>query len=31
MQQTNNTQSSGAGRFAGLLGSPIVTTNTQGK
>ena len=31
MQQTNNQQSSGAGRFAGLLGSPIVTTNTQGK
>lgn len=31
MQQPNNTQSSGAGRFAGLLGSPIVTTNTQGK
>ena len=31
MQQTNNTQSSGAGRFAGLLGSPIATTNTQGK
>ena len=31
MQQTNNQQSSGAGRFSGLLGSPIVTTNTQGK
>jgi hypothetical protein len=31
MQQTNNQQSSGASRFAGLLGSPIVTTNTQGK
>lgn len=31
MQQTNNQQSSGAGRFAGLLGSPIATTNTQGK
>lgn len=31
MQQTNNQQSSGAGRFLGLLGSPIVTTNTQGK
>ena len=30
MQQTNNQQSSGAGRFLGLLGSPI-TTNTQGK
>jgi len=30
MQQTNNQQSSGAGRFSGLLGSPI-TTNTQGK
>ena len=30
-QTTNNTQSSGASRFAGLLGSPIVTTNTQGK
>jgi len=30
MQQTNNQQSSGAGRFTGLLGSPI-TTNTQGK
>jgi hypothetical protein len=30
MQPTNNQQSSGAGRFAGLLGSPI-TTNTQGK
>jgi hypothetical protein len=29
MQQTNN-QSSGAGRFLGLLGSPT-TTNTQGK
>jgi hypothetical protein len=31
IQQTNNQQSSGAGRFLGLLGSPIVTTNTQGK
>jgi hypothetical protein len=31
MQQTNNQPSSGASRFAGLLGSPIVTTNTQGK
>jgi len=31
MQQTNNQQSSGASRFSGLLGSPIVTTNTQGK
>jgi len=31
MQQTNNQQSSGTGRFSGLLGSPIVTTNTQGK
>jgi hypothetical protein len=31
MQQTNNQQNSGAGRFSGLLGSPIVTTNTQGK
>jgi hypothetical protein len=31
MQPTNNQQSSGAGRFLGLLGSPIVTTNTQGK
>jgi hypothetical protein len=30
MQQTNNQQSLGAGRFLGLLGSPI-TTNTQGK
>jgi hypothetical protein len=30
MQPTNNQQSSGAGRFLGLLGSPI-TTNTQGK
>jgi hypothetical protein len=30
MQQTNNQQSSGAGRFLGLLGSPI-TTNAQGK
>lgn len=30
MQQTNNQQSSGAGRFSGLLGSPI-TTNAQGK
>ena len=30
MQQTNNQQSSGAGRFSGLMGSPI-TTNTQGK
>jgi hypothetical protein len=30
MQQTNNQQSFGAGRFSGLLGSPI-TTNTQGK
>jgi hypothetical protein len=30
MQQTNNQPSSGAGRFLGLLGSPI-TTNTQGK
>lgn len=30
MQQTNNQQSSGAGRFLGLLGSPT-TTNTQGK
>jgi hypothetical protein len=30
IQQTNNQQSSGAGRFLGLLGSPI-TTNTQGK
>jgi hypothetical protein len=30
MQQPNNQQSSGAGRFAGLLGSPI-TTNVQGK
>jgi hypothetical protein len=30
MQQTDNQQSSGAGRFLGLLGSPI-TTNTQGK
>ena len=30
MQQTTNQQSSGAGRFAGLLGSPI-TTNAQGK
>tara|TARA_R110000868_G_scaffold380360_1_gene646346 strand:- start:663 stop:1271 length:609 start_codon:yes stop_codon:yes gene_type:complete len=31
MQPINNQQSSGASRFAGLLGSPIVTTNTQGK
>lgn len=30
IQPTNNQQSSGAGRFLGLLGSPI-TTNTQGK
>lgn len=30
MQPTNNQQSSGAGRFLGLLGSPIIT-NTQGK
>ena len=30
MQSTNNQQSSGAGRFLGLLGSPT-TTNTQGK
>jgi hypothetical protein len=30
IQQTNNQQSSGAGRFLGLLGSPI-TTNAQGK
>jgi hypothetical protein len=30
MQQPNNQQSSGAGRFLGLLGSPI-TTNAQGK
>ena len=30
MQQTNNQQSSGAGRFSGLLGSPIAT-NIQGK
>jgi len=30
MQPTNNQQSSGVGRFLGLLGSPI-TTNTQGK
>jgi hypothetical protein len=30
MQPTNNQQGSGAGRFLGLLGSPI-TTNTQGK
>jgi hypothetical protein len=30
MQQPNNQQSSGAGRFLGLLGSPI-TTNVQGK
>jgi hypothetical protein len=30
MQPTNNQQSSGAGRFLGLLGSPQ-TTNTQGK
>ena len=30
MQPTNNQQSSGAGRFLGLLGSPI-TTNVQGK
>ena len=30
MQQANNQQSSGAGRFLGLLGSPI-TTNVQGK
>jgi hypothetical protein len=30
MQQTNNQDSSGAGRFLGLLGSPI-TTNTQGE
>jgi hypothetical protein len=30
MQPTDNQQSSGAGRFLGLLGSPI-TTNTQGK
>ena len=30
MQQTNNQESSGAGRFLGLLGSPT-TTNTQGK
>lgn len=30
MQQTDNQQSSGAGRFLGLLGSPI-TTNVQGK
>ena len=30
MQQTNNQNSSGAGRFLGLLGSPI-TTNTQGE
>ena len=30
IQQPNNQQSSGAGRFLGLLGSPI-TTNTQGK
>ena len=30
MQPTNNQQSSGAGRFLGLLGSPT-TTNTQGK
>lgn len=29
-QQFDN-QSSGASRFLGLLGSPIVTTNTQGK
>ena len=31
MHQTNNQQSSGAGRFSGFLGSPIVTTNAQGK
>lgn len=30
MQQTNNQQSSGAGRFLSLLGSPT-TTNTQGE
>jgi hypothetical protein len=30
IQQTTNQQSSGAGRFSGLLGSPI-TTNAQGK
>jgi len=30
MQPTNNQQSSGAGRFLGLLGSPIIT-NAQGK
>ena len=30
MQPTNNQQSSGAGRFLGLLGSPQ-TTNTEGK
>ena len=30
MQPTNNQQSFGAGRFLGLLGSPIIT-NTQGK
>ena len=30
MQQATNQQSSGAGRFLGLLGSPT-TTNTQGK
>ena len=30
MQETNNQQGSGAGRFLGLLGSPIIT-NAQGK
>jgi hypothetical protein len=31
MQQYNPQQNSGVGRFSGLLGSPIVTSNTQGK
>lgn len=31
MQQYSTQPSSGVGRFSGLLGSPIITSNIQGK